>query len=106
MTNINGDTLSLSSLCCSARLFLSFALHLANLYKVPLPECEGDGKDLLALLVFLITFSVLSPSHSLLHQALLPSTSLYILLTIINMPCVSNVLWTARFLFTFAHIMC
>ena len=38
---------------CFARLILSFALRLANLYEVPLPKCEGDGKGLQALFVFL-----------------------------------------------------
>ena len=32
-----------------ARLILSFALCLANLYEVPLPKCEGNGKDLQTL---------------------------------------------------------
>ena len=48
-----GETPSLGSSCCFARLILSLALHLANLYEVPLPKYEGDGKGLQALFVFL-----------------------------------------------------
>ena len=33
-----GETPSLGPSCCFARLILSFALHLANLYEVPLPK--------------------------------------------------------------------
>ena len=44
---------SLGPSCCFARLILSFALHLANLYEVPLPKCEGDDKGLQGLFVFL-----------------------------------------------------
>ena len=47
-----GETPSLGPSCCFARLILSFALHLANLYEVPLPKCEGDDKSLQALFVF------------------------------------------------------
>ena len=48
-----GETPSLGHSRCFARLILSFALRLANLYAVPLPKCEGDGKGLQALFVFL-----------------------------------------------------
>ena len=48
-----GETPSLGPSCCFARLILSFALHLANLYEVPLPKREGDDKDVQALFVFL-----------------------------------------------------
>ena len=48
-----GETPSLGPSCCFARLILSFPLHLANLYEVPLPKCEGDDKGLQALFVFL-----------------------------------------------------
>ena len=47
-----GETPSLGPSCCFARLILSFALCLANLYEVPLPKCEGDDKGLQALFVF------------------------------------------------------
>ena len=47
-----GETPSLGHSRCFARLILSFALRLANLYEVPLPKCEGDGKGLQALFVF------------------------------------------------------
>ena len=67
---------------CSACLFLSFALRLANLYEVPLRKCEGDGKGLQALfIVFLHQFLSLSYlSRSLLHLSfsyLTSSTSLH-----------------------------
>ena len=48
-----GETPSLGPSRCFARPILSFALCLANLYEVPLPKCEGDGKGLQALFVFL-----------------------------------------------------
>ena len=48
-----GETPSLGPSRCFARLILSFALHLANLYEGPLLKCEGDSKDLLALFVCL-----------------------------------------------------
>ena len=48
-----GETPSLGPSCCFACLILSFALHLANLYEVPLPKYEGDDKGLQALFVFL-----------------------------------------------------
>ena len=48
-----GETLSLGPSRCFARLILSFALHLANLYEVSLLKCEGDGKGLQALFIFL-----------------------------------------------------
>ena len=48
-----GETLSLDPSCCFAHLILSHALRLVNLYEVPLPKCEGDGKGLQALFVFL-----------------------------------------------------
>ena len=50
-----GKTPSLGPSRCFARLILPFALHLANLYEVPLPKCEGDNKakGLQALFVFL-----------------------------------------------------
>ena len=47
-----GETPSLGPSCCFARLILSFTLCLADLYKVPLPKCEGDDKGLQALFVF------------------------------------------------------
>ena len=77
-----GETLSLGRSRCSACLFLSFTLRLANLYEVPLPKCEGDGKGLQALfIVFRHQFLSLSRlSHSLLHLSfsyLTSSTSLY-----------------------------
>ena len=40
------ETPSLGPSCCFALLILSFALHLANLYEVLLPKCEGDRKGL------------------------------------------------------------
>ena len=49
----SGKTFSLGPSRCFARLILSFALRLANLYEVPLPKCEGDSKGLQALFVFL-----------------------------------------------------
>ena len=48
-----GETPSLGPSRCFALLILSFALHLANLYEVPLLKCEGDDKGLQALFVFL-----------------------------------------------------
>ena len=48
-----GEAPSLGPSHCFARLILSFTLRLANLYEVPLPKCEGDGKGLQALFVFL-----------------------------------------------------
>ena len=48
-----GETPLLSSSGCFARLILSLALCLANLYEVPLPKCEGEDKYLQALFVFL-----------------------------------------------------
>ena len=73
-----GETPSLAPSCCFARLILSFALHLANLYEVPLPKCEGDDKGLQALLVFLhyfLSFSCLSRSlHHLSLSSLTSST--------------------------------
>ena len=48
-----GEAPSLGPSHCFARLILLFALCLANLYEVPLPKCEGDGKGLQALFVFL-----------------------------------------------------
>ena len=48
-----GGTPSLGPSRCFAHLILSFALRLANLYEVPLPKSEGDGKGLQALFVFL-----------------------------------------------------
>ena len=48
-----GETPSLGPSRCLARLILSFALCLANLYEVPLPKREGDGKGLQALFVIL-----------------------------------------------------
>ena len=76
-----GETPSLGPSCCSACLFLSFALCLANLYKVPLLKCEGDSKGLQALFVFLHQFLSLSClSHSLLRlslSSLTLSTSLH-----------------------------
>ena len=48
-----GETPSLDPSCCFAHLILSFALHLANLYEVPLPKYEGNDKGLQALFVFL-----------------------------------------------------
>ena len=48
-----GETPSLDFSRCLAHLILSFALCLADLYEVPLPKCEGDGKGLQALFVFL-----------------------------------------------------
>ena len=48
-----GEAPSLGPSRCFARLILSFTLRLANLYKVPLLKCEGDGKGLHALFVFL-----------------------------------------------------
>ena len=48
-----GETPSLGPSHCFARLILPFALHLANLYEVPLPKCEDDGKGLQALFVIL-----------------------------------------------------
>ena len=48
-----GETPLLSSSRCFARLILSLALRLANLYEVPLPKCDGEDKDLQALFVFL-----------------------------------------------------
>ena len=47
-----GETPSLGLTLCFACLFLSFALHLANLCEVPLQKSEGDGKGLQALFVF------------------------------------------------------
>ena len=49
-----GETSSLSPSRCFAHLILLFALHLANLYEVPLLKCEGDGKGLQALFVYTI----------------------------------------------------
>ena len=48
-----GETPLLSPSLCFARLILSLALHLDNLYEVPLPKCEGEDKHLQALFVFL-----------------------------------------------------
>ena len=48
-----GKTPSLGPSRCFASLILSFTFRLANLYEVPLPKCEGDGKGLQALFVFL-----------------------------------------------------
>ena len=47
------ETPSFGPSCCFAYLILSFTLRLANLHEVPLPKCEGDGKGLQALFVFL-----------------------------------------------------
>ena len=65
------DNPSLGSSCCSAPLFLS----LANLYEVVLPKCEGNSKGLQILLVFFVSFSFSSLSHSLLHLSLSSLTS-------------------------------
>ena len=46
-----GEAPSLGPSRCFACLILSFALRLVK--KVPLPKCEGDGKGLQALFVFL-----------------------------------------------------
>ena len=35
-----GETPSLDPSCCYGRIILSFTLHLANLYEVPLPKCD------------------------------------------------------------------
>ena len=50
-----GKTPSLGPSRCFAHLIPPFALHLANLYEVPLSKCEGDdkAKGLQALFVFL-----------------------------------------------------
>ena len=77
-----GEAPSLGPSRCSACLFLSFALCLANLYEVPLPKCEGDDKGLQALfIVFLHQFLSLSHlSRSLLHLSfsyLTSSTSVH-----------------------------
>ena len=48
-----GETPSLGPSRCFARLILSFTFCLANLYEVPLSKCEGEGKGLQALFVFL-----------------------------------------------------
>ena len=48
-----GKTPSLGPSRCFAHLILPFTLHLAILYEVPLPKCEGEGKGLQALFVFL-----------------------------------------------------
>ena len=48
-----GETPSLGPSRCFACLILSLVLHLANLYEVPLLKCEGDGKGLQTLFVFL-----------------------------------------------------
>ena len=60
--NGTGETPSIGPSCCFARLILSFALCLANLHEVPLPKCEGDGKGLQALFVF-INFSLFHVCH-------------------------------------------
>ena len=62
------------SSCCFARLILSFALRPANLYEVPLLKCEGDGKGLHTLFVFLHYLSRLSRSlHRLSFSSLTSS---------------------------------
>ena len=48
-----GETPSLGPSHCFVCVILSFALCLANLYEVPVPKCDGDGKGLQALFVFL-----------------------------------------------------
>ena len=48
-----GEAPSIGPSRCFARLILSFALRLANLYEVPLLKCEDDGKGLQALFVSL-----------------------------------------------------
>ena len=72
-----GETSSLGPSRCSAGLFPSFALRLANLYKVPLPKCEGNGKGLQVLFVFFHQFLSLSRLLcSLLHLSFSSLTSL------------------------------
>ena len=76
-----GETPSLGSSHCFAHLILSFALCLASLYEVPLPKCEGDGKGLQALFVFLHQFLSLSRLSRSLHclslSSFISSTSLH-----------------------------
>ena len=73
-----GETPSLGPSRCFAHLFLLFTLHLAYLYEVPIPKCEGDGKGLKALLSFLISFS---PSFM---SVMFPSLSKPLFLHFIN----------------------
>ena len=69
-----GETPSLGPSCCFARLILLFALHLANLYEVPLPKCEGT-KAYKPCLSFFISFSLFHVSRSLYRLSLSSLTS-------------------------------
>ena len=68
-----GETPSLGPSCCFVHLILSLVLRLANLYEVPSPKCEGDGKGLQALFVFLHQFLSLSCLSRSLHWLSLSS---------------------------------
>ena len=69
------ETLSLDPSCCFARLILSFALFLANLYEVPLPKCEGDDKGYKPCLSLFISFSFSRLPRSLHRLSLSSLTS-------------------------------
>ena len=58
-----GETPSLGSSRCFARLILSFTLCLADLYEVPLPKCKGDGKGYKPYLSFFFSFSLFHVCH-------------------------------------------
>ena len=54
-----GETPSLGPSYCFTCLILSFALHLANLYEVPTPKCEGDDNSEICFLACLLDTSSL-----------------------------------------------